>query len=88
MVLWIRRGDRAGLRLAVVSSRKVGGAVVRNRARRRIREAFRLDRHLMKGDVDVVIVARRAVNSAAFADLQCELRSLARRAGLIDGERS
>jgi len=44
MVLFLRSGPDAALRLGVVSSRKVGGAVARNRARRRIREVFRHER--------------------------------------------
>ena len=60
MVFWRRRGAGAALRLGVVASRKVGGAVQRARAKRRLRSAYRLNRHRFRGDCDVVLIARAA----------------------------
>jgi ribonuclease P protein component len=85
MVLWLRSGEGASLRLGVVTGRKVGEAVERNRARRRLREVFRRHRHLFEGAWDVVLVGRRAVLDASWADLSAELLTLARRAGLMTG---
>jgi len=51
--------DGSECRLGITATRRLGGAVVRNRARRRIRELFR--RHgggLLDGGVDVVVNAR------------------------------
>ncbi|HOW96528.1 MAG TPA: ribonuclease P protein component [Kiritimatiellia bacterium] len=86
MVLWLRSGEGAALRLGVVTGRKVGGAVQRNRARRRLREAFRRNRHRFAGTWDVVLVARRAALDASWDDLSAELLSLARKAGLMGSE--
>ena len=83
MVLWLRAGDGASLRLGVVSSRKVGDAVHRNRARRRLREAFRRHRDRFAGEVDVILVARSGVVRAAWSDLVEELLVLAARAGIL-----
>lgn len=85
MVMWLRRGANANLRLAVVSSRSIGGAVARNRARRRLREVFRRNRYRLHGAVDVVLVARRAVLAARWDDLVDDLMDLAGRAGLLCG---
>ncbi len=82
MVVWLRRGDGAALRLGVVSSRRVGNAVARNRARRRLREAFRRNRHRLRGEADVVLVARRPVLTEPFAAVERELLRLLGRAGL------
>lgn len=85
MVLWIREGDGAGLRLGVVTSKKVHlRANRRNRARRRMREAFRRIRPYLSGDFDVLLVGRRAILSAEWPDILREMLGLARRAGLID----
>lgn len=72
-------------RLGIIASRKVGGAVVRNRAKRRIREVFRM-RAVPQGSpeagrfLDLVVVARYPVTEAAFsiveADFQAALRQL------------
>jgi ribonuclease P protein component len=47
-----------GPRLGIVVSRKVGNAVVRNRVKRLVREAFRVTRHQFGDRVDVVVIAR------------------------------
>ena len=44
-------------RLGVVASKKVGNAVARNLAKRRIREFYRKNRHLV-GGIDLVVIAR------------------------------
>lgn len=88
MVLWLRDGEDASLRLGVVASRKVGGAVARNRARRRLREAFRQLRPDLQGKVDVVLVARRAIGSARAVDVEAELSRLAGRSGLLGEEKT
>ncbi len=83
MVLFLREGKGASLRLGVVASKKVGKAHQRNRARRRLREAWRLNRPCFDGAVDVVLVARRGAVSEPFERIEWELMKLARRAGLV-----
>ena len=70
-------------RLGLVASRRVGGAVIRNRAKRRLREVFR--RQQSEGAApnrhgwDVVIIARAEVATVPFADLQTDLSSTLQR---------
>jgi ribonuclease P protein component len=87
MVLWLRKGPGAALRLGVVASRKVGGAVARNRARRRLREAYRRNRGRLTGERDVVLVARRELLRAEWDDVVGELMALAEKAGLVEGDK-
>lgn len=56
--VWVGGGKGEGMRLGLSVPRKVGGAVVRNRVRRRIREAFRTLQGLHTAGVDLVIVVR------------------------------
>ena len=82
MVLWLREGPDAGLRLGVVASKKVGNAVHRNRAKRRLREAYRRQRDQFSGPYDVVLVARRGLPRAPWDEVARELFILAKRAGI------
>lgn len=83
MVLYVRRGEGAALRLGVVASRKVGNAVARARARRLLREAYRRQRHLLHGEVDVILVARGALLEAEWPTVMGEVQALSKRAGLV-----
>jgi len=70
-------------RLGLAISRKVGGAVVRNRLRRRLREVFRAERSRLQPGWDIVIVPRRQAAGAGFAALRADLLSALERAGLL-----
>ena len=63
LVLYCRKNGQGHNRLGVTVSTKLGGAVVRNRARRRLREVYRLAQPDMKQGYDIILVARgRTVN--------------------------
>ncbi len=83
MVMWVRSGDDAAMRLGVVTSRRVGPAVARTRARRQLREAYRRHRSKLSGPYDVILVARKAISDATSSDLETELLNLARKARLV-----
>lgn len=59
-------------RVGVVASRKVGGAVVRNKAKRRMRDLFRRNRDVLETPVDVLIVAMPEMARATWAELRDE----------------
>ncbi len=84
MVLYLLPRPEGCLRLGVVTGRKVGGAVQRNRARRLLREVYRRNRRRFSGAADVVLVGRAALLKMKWADIERELIALAQRAGLAD----
>lgn len=68
------RGDEGAPRCGMTVTKKVGNAVVRNRIRRRLKEAMRVHAadDMARGN-DYVVVARRDVLAAPFATLKAEL---------------
>jgi ribonuclease P protein component len=78
MTVFLLRADLPQSRLGVSATRKLGGAVVRNRAKRRFREAFR--RGQFPTGVDIVVIPRLAALEASFAEVAAELHALVTRA--------
>jgi ribonuclease P protein component len=77
------RDDQAPARLGFTVTRKIGNAVIRNRTRRRLKEAARLvlaERSV--AGVDLVLVGRAATRRRDFKALQDDLRHALARAGL------
>ncbi len=72
VVLWRPAGH--GRRAGFAVSRQLGTAVQRNRARRRIREAYRATRTAAPAGVDLVVIAKRRALTQRFAALSDELR--------------
>jgi ribonuclease P protein component len=72
--------DASGVRLGIVASKKLGGAVQRNRAKRLIREIFRQSQPFPgRQDVDVVVIPRRELFDAAYSTLETDFRATYRR---------
>ena len=73
-VFYLRReGELQGLRVGFTVSRVLGGAVQRNRMKRRLREAVRLNTVPADVAADVVINPKRTLLAADFADVQKEI---------------
>ena len=84
MVLWRRSGADASLRLGVITSKKISlRANQRNRARRRLREAYRNLRPYFSGDFDILLIGRRAILGADWQDIVREMLKLAQKSGIL-----
>jgi ribonuclease P protein component len=80
MTLLLLPNDVGRSRLGVVASRKLGGAVERNRAKRLVRQLFRTHKPAAGGvGYDVVVIPRRELLVAAYATLESDYRSIFRR---------
>ena len=69
VVVYAKRNGTDQNRLGITTGVKLGRAVDRNRARRRIRETYRLQESRLKQGYDIVIVARTAAVEGDFAEL-------------------
>jgi ribonuclease P protein component len=65
--------ETGAVRVGFTVSKVLGGAVVRNRMKRRLREAVRLH-GMIRAAMDVVINPKKSLLGAAFADVQSEIR--------------
>ena len=80
---WTRRPAGARPRLGVVTSAKVGGAAQRTRARRLLRECFRLHQHDLAAGMDLVLIARPSIAGKGFAQVERDFLTTLRKAGLL-----
>ena len=74
--------DPGVARIGFTVTKKIGNAVVRNRTRRRLKEAARLEfAGAPAMGVDLVLIGREATRARPFADLRDDLRRALRKAG-------
>ena len=73
--------ERPSARLGLTVPRAIGGAVVRNRIKRRFREIFRLRRAELGTQWDIVLNVRRAAATAAFADFEKAFQKVIEKCG-------
>jgi ribonuclease P protein component len=71
--VFILPNERPVGRLGIAATRKLGGAVVRNRAKRLIREVFR--RNKIAQGLDIVIVPKRELLDASLTVLEADYRT-------------
>ena len=80
---WRRLPADSTTRLGLVTSGKIGNAVIRNRARRLLRETFRVHQHDLAQPVDLVLVARPSIVGKSFAAVEKDFLTTLRKAGLL-----
>ena len=75
--------DSGPSRAGFVTSRRIGGAVIRNRVRRRFREMVRKHQHELRCGFWFVLIAKNEAASASYRSLEDEWLRLARRASIL-----
>ena len=82
-VLYILPSDTANVKIGLAVGKKVGNAVVRNHVKRLMREVFRVKKHEIKKNVNIVWVARKRLVAADIKIYERVFLRLAKRAGLL-----
>ncbi|MCX6927726.1 MAG: ribonuclease P protein component [Verrucomicrobia bacterium] len=80
---WQRLPADSASHLGVITGGRIGGAVVRNRARRLMRESFRLHQFDLATPVDLVLVARPSIVGKGFAAVEKDFLTTLRKAKLL-----
>jgi ribonuclease P protein component len=82
IVLCALPNNLAYSRFGFAASRRIGKAVIRNRVRRRMREAVRLSRVSIAEGWDILLVARPPIARATYAEIAQAIENLLSRASL------
>jgi len=80
---WLELAPGQTSRLGVITGKKIGPAVIRTRARRLLREAFRLHQLELKRPVDLVLVARSSIVGQGLAGVENDFLAALRAAKLL-----
>ncbi len=80
---WLALPGDKPTRLGVITSKQVGPAVARNRARRLLRECFRLHQHELAGPMDLVLVARPSIVGKTRFEVEKDFLKAARKANIL-----
>ena len=83
MVLYCRKNRLGHNRLGITASTKLGGAVQRNRARRRLREVYRLNSPRLRQGWDLILVARGRTLTAKWPEMNETFLRLCRKLNLL-----
>ena len=84
LVTYVLKNNRAGIcRMGITTSKKIGNAVQRNRARRVIRAAFRDNLPKINGNYDFVFVARSKTQFKKSTDVSKIMKNHLTKAGVI-----
>lgn len=84
MVVYCRKNRLGHNRLGITASVKLGHAVVRNRARRRLREVYRLNADKLRQGWDIILVARGRTATMPWEDLNGTFLRLCRKLDLLE----
>jgi ribonuclease P protein component len=84
---WQESPAASASRLGVITGARMGNAVARSRARRLLRESFRLHQHDLARSIDLVLVARPSIAGKGFAEVERDFLTMLRKARLLKGTR-
>jgi ribonuclease P protein component len=79
LVFVLPQSEPGPARVGVTASRKLGGAVRRNRVKRLVREAFRRHKLLFPAGLDVVFIAKKNAVEVEYDQVVREIEKLCRR---------
>ena len=83
-LLYVMPSKRACIRTGFVATKRIGHAFARNRAKRLMKEVYRLHRHELKPHYDAVLLAGAFLTTATYGEAEKALLALWRKAGIME----
>ena len=83
LVLLVVKDERYNGKVGFAAGKKLGGAVVRNRVKRLMREAYRRNKNSLRRDCGMILVGRKFLVNAKFKDAQKAFLDICKRAQLF-----
>ncbi|MBQ3444604.1 MAG: ribonuclease P protein component [Selenomonadaceae bacterium] len=83
LVLLVVRDERYNGKVGFAAGKKLGGAVVRNRVKRLMREAYRLNKNSLRRDCALILIGRKFLTSAKLKDTEKAFLDVCRKARLL-----
>jgi len=83
VVIYCMRNGKPVNKLGITVSTKLGGAVKRNRIRRRLKEIYRLNENALRSGYSIVLIARQRSRYAGWSELESSVLYLFKKLGLL-----
>jgi ribonuclease P protein component len=87
VVYWRHESRTDRFRLGISASSKLGGAVVRNRMRRMIKEIVRLNADKLNSGLDLILIVRKPALTLPYKEMEGSVLHVLRKAGLLKGSK-
>jgi len=83
VVVFAKKNNLSQNRVAFLASKKVGKSVIRNRAKRLMKESYREIKNTLKEGYDIIFIARKTICGLKCKDVKTSMESAAKRSGLL-----
>lgn len=84
LVLYVFKNKKGLNRFGISVSKKVGKSVIRSRVKRLVSEAYRLNNSDLKGNFDLVFIARNSAKDKTYWEIEQAVKNLFKKAGLYN----